>query len=422
MMKKKMVVLLLLSCFFTACFSGCSNVQDEDSAQNIKGFYTEDGGNVPEIFGAFDSVFAEGKTDIEAVELPTSEIELVSVGDIMSHEGQIDSARRDNGTYDFTAMLEEVAYCFEGADYVIGNLETTFAGAAKGYAGYPLFNTPETLGIALRDVLGVDLLSTANNHSLDCGYEGLVTTLNTLDEQGLAHTGTYRDAGEKPYYLADINGINVAFLSYTYGSNVTIRHDYSIHITDKEALRKSAAEAKEAGADYIILLIHWGVEYNREFTDRQHDLAEWIFAETDVQLIIGNHAHVVEPIEELTVMRDGKEKTGVVFYALGNFTGAQRDLYTDTGIIVKLKIAVDKSCPENSAVTDITYIPTFIDPNDLSTGKRYRVVTIDKVMSDYEEGNDTLLDSEEYDRIKGYIGAYRDMLEVLPYVHTEDLY
>ncbi|NLD87743.1 MAG: CapA family protein, partial [Clostridiales bacterium] len=244
----------------------------------------------------------EGKVSIETYNdlppLPEIEINLCAIGDIMAHDGTIASARRGN-TYDFTAMLQEVSPYMADADYIVGNLETTFAGASKGYTGYPLFNTPEQMANGLRNVLGMDLLSTANNHSLDKGYDGLVSTLKFLEEYGIDHVGTYRSKDEQNTpFITEINGVKVAFLSYTYASNQPIpsKRGYCINIIDKSRIKDEAARAKEAGAEYIIVLLHWGVEYQRYASKSQRYLSEWIFENTYTDLIIGNHAHVVAPI------------------------------------------------------------------------------------------------------------------------------
>ncbi len=343
-------------------------------------------------------------------------INLCAIGDIMAHDGTFASAKRVD-TYDFTNMFSEIAPYISDADYVFGNLETTFSGAKRGYSGYPCFNTPEQMGIALRDILSVDLVSHANNHTLDCGFDGIVSTLSFLDEYGIAHTGSYAlEEDAHSYHMAEINGAKIAFIGYTYGSNNPVYKPFSLNLIDKEQIKEDSKRAKEDGAQYVIAMLHWGIEYKRDASDSQRELARWIFENSDVDLIVGNHAHVTEPIEEITYLRNGVEKKGIVFYALGNFTGAQRWEYTDTGIIANISLVINPADSNLNRIEEITYTPTFIDPNSLSTGKRYRVVAIDKAIADYESGSDLLISSEEYKRIKAYKEAYREMLEIYPYV------
>jgi len=360
--------------------------------------------------------FHDATLDVEESVLPPIRISLCSVGDIMSHDGTFASARTNTG-YDFTTMFAGVAAYTKDADYTIGNLETTFAGAKRGYAGYPCFNTPEQMADGLSDVLGMDLVSTANNHSMDTGFAGLCSTLDFLDAAGIDHTGTYRTEEESQQIkIVDINGAKVAFLSYTYGSNSGIGSGWRLNLINRTKIQEDAQAAYDAGADYIVALLHWGVEYQRTNSAQQRSLAEWIFANTEVQLIVGNHAHVVEPIEEITVERNGQEKKGIVFYALGNFTGAQRDPYRDTGIIVNLTISIDRADRAESVVEKIEYTPTFIDPNALATGKRYRVLAIEDAVAAYENGTDELITKEEYDKLLGYLKAYEEQLETLDIV------
>lgn len=349
---------------------------------------------------------------------PEITINLCAIGDVMAHEGNINSARRGS-TYDFSAMLEEIAPYTADADYVVGNLETTFAGADRTYSGYPTFNTPEQLGQALKNVLGVDLLSTANNHSLDKSYSGLVSTLDFLDQYGIDHVGTYRTAEEqKTPFITEINGVKVAFISYTYGSNnyIPSKQSYCLNVIDKESIKAEAQAAKDAGAEYIIALLHWGVEYQRYASSSQRSLAEWIFENTYTDLIIGNHAHVVQPIEEFNVEFNGQAKKGIVFYALGNFTCSQTKDYRNTGIIANIKIIINREDTSKNRIESISYTPTFIDPNSLSTGKRYRVVALNKAIADYENESDPLLTKAEYQLIKKYKEGYAELLQTYPYI------
>ncbi len=403
---------IFLLCFLLSLFVGCSPIKSEMVTQ-VKSMMS----------GVSDESqmrLINGRVSLESdVNFPPPDeitINLCAIGDIMAHDGTFASAKRAN-TYDFTNMFKEIAPYIADADYVFGNLETTFSGASRGYSGYPCFNTPEQMGVALKNVLGVDLVSHANNHTLDCGFNGITSTLSFLDEYGIAHTGSYsKEEDAHSYHMAEISGAKIAFTGYTYGSNNPISKPFSLNLIDKEQIKADAKRAKDDGASYVIAMFHWGVEYQRYASNSQRELAKWIFENTQVDLIVGNHAHVTEPIEEITYVRDGVEKKGIVFYALGNFTGAQRWEYTDTGIIANITLIIDPADYNNNRIDNITYIPTFIDPNSLATGKRYRVVAIDKAIADYESGADILISSQEYERIKGYKDAYREMLEIYPYV------
>ncbi|MBE6936695.1 MAG: CapA family protein, partial [Ruminococcaceae bacterium] len=177
---------------------------------------------------------AHGAVSVDAGTLPPIRIHLAAIGDIMAHEGTYQAAQVGD-TYDFRYMFADIAPYVAEADYLVGNLETTFAGRERGYSTYPNFNTPEQMGQALREVLGLDLVSLANNHTMDKGFAGLQSTIAFLDEYGIAHTGAYdSEEAEEELFLEEIGGAKVAFLAYTYGSNGGKPKPYAIHITKKE--------------------------------------------------------------------------------------------------------------------------------------------------------------------------------------------
>ena len=152
------------------------------------------------------------------LEKANTTITLTAIGDIMCHNTQFKDAF-SNGVYDFSYVFSDIKDYIQNADIAIGNLETTFAGASKGYGGYPEFNTPEALAYNLKN-FGLDVISTANNHSLDTGYSGLESTINFLNDANLSHTGTFTSTEEQNTILyKDVNGIKIAFLSFTYGTN-----------------------------------------------------------------------------------------------------------------------------------------------------------------------------------------------------------
>ena len=203
-----------------------------------------------------------------------------------------------------------------------GNLETTFAGEDRGYSGYPTFNSPSSLGEALKNI-GIDVLSTANNHSMDKRESGLISTLDALDEIGIAHTGTYRSKEEQDTILVkDVNGIKIAFLAFTYGTNgipVPEGKEYLVNLIDEELILKQIELAKAENVDVICASMHWGVEYVQKQNSEQESLANLLF-ENGVDIIIGNHPHVVEPMEKRTItLEDGTEKDVFVVYALRKF-------------------------------------------------------------------------------------------------------
>lgn len=247
-------------------------------------------------------------------------IHLVAIGDVMCHSPNYNAAYDSaTKTYDFSPMFTNVAKYITEGDIAIGNLETTFAGAARGYSGYPQFNSPSELGVAMKNI-GIDILSTANNHCMDKGATGLVSTLDTLDEIGIDHIGTNRTKEEQDTILVkEVNGIKIAFLSFTYGTNgipVPSGKEYMVNLINKTLMAEQIELAKEQEVDVICVSMHWGIEYAQKQNKEQEELADFLF-QHGVDIIIGNHAHVIEPMEMKTItLEDGTEKDVFVVYAL----------------------------------------------------------------------------------------------------------
>ena len=179
--------------------------------------------------------------DVEEEQPPEdTKITMSVIGDIMCHDSQYrDAYVKESNTYDFSYVFSDIKYYLQIADIAVGNLETTFAGKDVGYSNYPTFNTPEQLAYDLKKI-GLDVLSTANNHSLDKGYKGLVSTLNYLDDADIAHTGTYAsEEDQNKILIKNVKGISMAFLSFTYGTNgipVPSGKDYCVNLIDEELI------------------------------------------------------------------------------------------------------------------------------------------------------------------------------------------
>lgn len=359
---------------------------------------------------------ADGAISLDLSALPPKDdivhIDICAIGDIMAHNGTYEAAFNGE-TYDFDYMFADIAKYVVGADYSVGNLETVFAGAERQYSNYPNFNTPEQMGYSLGKVLGLDLLSMANNHVFDRGYSGMQTTMKFLDEYGVGYTGAYtsQEAYDTPF-IVEIQGVNVAFIASTYGVNGAVpgNHPYAVRITSQETLAEAAQAAVDAGADCVIALLHWGNEYQPYASAQQRELAQWLFENTAISLIIGNHAHVVQPIEVFDVERNGVQKRGVVLYALGNFTGEQLTEYRDGGILARIGIDVTAGTPEAAVVTEVCYTPTYIDSNPKATGKRYRVISIYDALDWYAAG-DSLISTKEYNKMLHYQEYYAELLK-----------
>ena len=331
-------------------------------------------------------------------------IHMSAFGDTMCHLTNIknayDASKKD---YDFSNVFKNVRNYLEDADITIGNLETTFAGSSRGYTGYPTFNAPEVLGQNLKD-MGVDVLTTANNHCMDKGNSGLVSTLDYLDKYEISHTGTARSEEEQDSILIkDVNGIKIAFLSYTYGTNgITIPSDkpYSVNLIDKELIKKHIASAKEQNVDVICVSMHWGLEYKLKPNSTQTELADFLF-ENGVDIILGSHPHVLEPMEKRTItLEDGTTKDGFVIYSLGNFVSGQ--IYANTKSTVILDIQITKNSVGKISIDNVKYTPVYLYDKGAGTKTRtrYTLIDLEKSISDYENGNDSSISKSLYNTFK----------------------
>lgn len=308
---------------------------------------------------------------LEPTPTPPTVATLTVCGDVMSHMPVTNDAwDEEQGIYDYTPIFQQARPYVEGADYAVANLETTLSTEGP-YSGYPAFRSPAALADDLKE-LGFDLMLTANNHCLDRGFDGLTATLDALDEAGLAHVGTYaseKDAAS-PIHLADVGGITVAFLGYTYGTNgiplpsgkdwavSLFNTDYmtSLSTPDTEKLEADLAAARSMEPDLIAVMIHWGVEYRTEQNSYQEEMADLLIA-NGADLVLGGHSHVPQPMETRTVTGwDGSQRTGFVCYSLGNFISSQVDPLTDTTAVLTLELTRDNETGKTN-LTDWSYVP-----------------------------------------------------------------
>jgi poly-gamma-glutamate synthesis protein (capsule biosynthesis protein) len=289
-------------------------------------------------------------------------ITIAVVGDLMAHDSQITAGRQSDGTYNFDSFFEHVAPLLSSADLALGNLETVTAGAGAKFTGYPAFNTPDEY-VAAAQKAGFDVLTTANNHSFDRGYKGIVRTLDVLDSLGIAHTGTTRSRTEraKPLVL-NVKGIRVGIIAYSYGiNNNALPRPYSTTVNiidtsaigaDIDALRQRPPDERP---DKILACLHWGSEYKLQPNSAQRALAHWCFAR-GVDVVLGAHPHVVQTVERKRVERttptasadaaDGAMTRDsvdcIAVYSMGNFISAQRTLPREAGVIVWLEFEKTK--------------------------------------------------------------------------------
>ena len=271
---------------------------------------------------------------------------LVAVGDNLFHD--VLFRPNDDGYFDFLPYYIPIKPLIRPADIAFVNQETVFAGPDAGFSSWPLFNTPVEAGLALIET-GFNVVNHANNHAMDMGEAGAVHTLDFWDEHPqITMIGLYRSqkARDRPN-IRKVNNIRVGFLSYTYGLNgmpLPRNRPYMVPLIDTAAMEREIAALRPL-VDFLVVSMHWGYEYAFTPNAEQKQLAEFM-ARLDVDLIIGHHPHVLQPMEFLP--RAGGGETLVV-YSLGNFLSAQHPNYTLLGGLLYLEVAKTDAAPEAEA-------------------------------------------------------------------------
>ena len=265
-----------------------------------------------------------------------TKVTLLFIGDMMQHQGQINAAHQSDGSYVYHCF-DKVKPIIESADIAIANLEVTHAGPP--FKGYPRFCAPDEYLYAIRDA-GVDVLLTANNHCCDTGKKGLERTISLLDSLKIPHLGTYKNAAERERtypLIVEKNGIKIALLNYTYGTNgIPTPQGNVVNLdTDREQMKKDIAKAKSMNPDVIIANMHWGVEYVLLPNSQQKELAQWLL-DQGVDHVIGGHPHVIQPAEVRQNVQTGAKN--LVVYSLGNYVSNMTKPNCTGGLMVKLEL------------------------------------------------------------------------------------
>ncbi len=321
--------------------------------------------NMPEteMIGDMTQDFIEEELPEEKEHLPNPTVTLLAVGDVMMHDGQIWAGYNEkNDSFDYSEFFHVVKDEITLADIAMADLETTLAGKEQKYTGYPMFNSPDELADALKDA-GFDIIVTSNNHSLDRGAKGALRTLEVLKERGLTPVGTYESEEDREQILVkEVNNINIAFLSYTYGTNgipVPADKKYLVNLIDEELILGDIRRAREK-ADTVAVYLHFGEEYQQSPSKAQRNLAHLVL-KSGADIIVASHPHVIQPGEWMEVQEpDGRIIKKYVIYSMGNFISAQRFPHTEEGLM--MKFTLEKDLEQNKVyLTDVKEIDTWVD-------------------------------------------------------------
>ncbi len=281
------------------------------------------------------------------------EITVLALGDNLLHMPVVNSGKQADGTYQYAHLFEKLQPGIQNADIAVIGQETVFGGAELGYSGYPLFNSPSDMGKSLAEE-GFDVVLHASNHVLDRGSQGVENTLRFWQQYPeMQVLGIHANAeAQNRVAVKTVKGADIALLNYTYGTNgipLPQGKEYLVDLIDEEKI-KADSEYAEANADFTIAFMHWGTEYSIKPDTMQKELAQKM-CQWGVDLIIGSHPHVIEPVEWVT-SENGNQC--LVYYSLGNYVSRQLEERNILGGLADVTLLYDG---EKVSIEDSAFVP-----------------------------------------------------------------
>lgn len=337
------------------------------------------------------------KTTTKTTKEEKNEFSMVMVGDCLIHRFVYEDAFLGNNTYSFDKMFTEIEPLIKNHDLAYYNQESTIGGKALGLSAYPRFNSPEEIGDSMVK-LGFNLVSLANNHTMDKGETGVINSVNYWKTKpGVYYTGQAlsNEDRESNIKVLEKNGIKYVFFSYTTVTNGLLPpsgKEYLTNIYSKEKVLNDINKVKDK-VDMIIVAMHWGEEYTTVPTASQKQIAKDL-SDMGVNLIIGNHAHSIQPVETIN--------DTLVFYALGNFISAQNTADKQTGALASLIVKKEKDGKITFNNIKMNLLYTYF-----KNARNFKVYPYTKL-------NDSLLNNYQvyYNKYKSVLLKYTDKVEV----------
>ena len=330
--------------------------------------------SIPDDFPEMVATFAD-------YHAPPSQMTIGMIGDILLHNPLY--------TYeDYAYSFEEVKAPLEEIDFLLANQESMPAGDLFPYSGYPAFNSPAHIIEGLKNV-GVDMVSIANNHTLDRSEKGILAAIENIKSYDMPYVGAYTsEKDQNEPRIMTVNGITLGILAYTYGTNgipTPVGKDYLVARIDPDRISREVAELKKL-VDVAVVSMHWGNEYELTPNESQVDLAQ-VVADAGGDIIFGHHPHVLQPFDKLTGINGNDTH---VFYSLGNFYSGQKFEYTDIGGIARLTIEKNPNAAGNPiSIHDASFHPTAVSKDKQGI---FKVVPLISVENDKIVTNDWVLD------------------------------
>ncbi|MEO6702371.1 MAG: CapA family protein, partial [Jatrophihabitantaceae bacterium] len=323
------------------------------------------------------SAGSTGPTPSSASRQPRT-VTVLGSGDVLIHpplwqQAAADARADGHAGYDFSSIYRSIAPDVHAADLATCELETPLAPAGGPFSGWPDFSAPPQVLTALK-ADGYTSCTTASNHTLDQGYAGVARTLAELDAAGLRHTGSARSAAEaaRPLIETTQSGVKVAQLAYAFGFNGIVLpagQPWLANLTAVPAILAAAHRARLAGADIVVLSMHWGTEYQHQPTEEQRSQARALLASPDIDVILGDHVHVVQPFEQI----GGKW----VAYGMGNQISRHADPIDDSREGVMPRFTFAETSPHHWRVVRAEAIATW-----MQLSPRLRLIDVPRALAD----------------------------------------
>ncbi len=346
-----------------------------------------------------DQTTAPPETTLPEPEKVMATATISAQGDMLMHKpifNDVSAVRQKDGSWDFASVFRYLAPYTREFDYALANLETTFGGDENPYQGWPLFNVPDSFAKALKDA-GYDMMLTANNHSYDTKMAGVYRTLEITREAGMETLGTRLNEQEKRYQVTEINGIPIGLVCYTFttslrdgkpmlNGNAPVDEPAMVNYFAYNQLDAFYSELKtilsameEEGAKASVLFIHWGTEYEITENGTQNQIAQDL-CDLGIDVIVGGHPHVVQPMELLSSTTDPNHKS-VCIYSLGNAVSNQRveemrlkTGHTEDGVIFTMTF--EQYTDGEVYLADIDVVPTWVNLHNKNGGNEYNILPL----------------------------------------------
>jgi poly-gamma-glutamate synthesis protein (capsule biosynthesis protein) len=303
---------------------------------------------------AIVSIVVLSAVPVSSLAAEEQQVTLLFTGDVLPHTPVVTNAARNAGGegHDFFPMFRDVAPVVSAVDLAVCHLEVSLGVPGVTSSAFPRLAAPAALADGLA-AAGFEACSTASNHSFDFGEAGVVSTIASLDGAGLAHTGTATGPAHMNGIVFSLDQLSIGHASYTYwlnGLNLPADKPWLANLVDPERILADAARLKRVGADFVVISLHWGIEYTVEPRAAEMELAELLIASPDIDLIIGHHAHVVQPVAWF-----GDE---AVAFGLGNFLSNQSRVGTQDGVMLLVRL---EEKDEAWVTAEVAAIPTWVD-------------------------------------------------------------